>query len=228
MWEPKKHETYRRVVISGSYDHTIRVWNLDMYQDKSLLGIMDHGAPVEQLLLVPSSDHNRESVPWLLSAGGTQIKVWNFLTGQCHAKLQTKHSKTITALVSMARIIDGNTKAWRILTAGLDGLLRIHTWSSDKGEISFIHGIKILDPIMSLAFNESHNTLAIGTTTGRVLFRQEGVSLEPHKRKRDPKSGTYAYFTRGMNVDARADDYVVTESKKRKLQSFELALKQFR
>jgi U3 small nucleolar RNA-associated protein 15 len=70
--------------------------------------------------------------------------------------------------------------------------------------------------------------MAIGTTTGQVLFRQEGLNIQSHKRKRDPKAGTYAFFTRGQNVDAKAEDYCVTESKKRKLAAFDLALRQFR
>lgn len=227
MWEPKAHDDYKQVAISGSYDHTIRVWNLDEEEEeeRACLGIMDHGAPVEALLLMPNN--NKNANPWLLSAGGTEIKVWNFLTGQCHATLKTMHSKTITSMVSMTRTMNGNERVWRILTAALDGLIRIHTWSSSKGEIKYIHGVKLADPITSLATNETYNRLAIGTTTGDVIFRQEGTPVQA-KRKQTPAAGTYAFFMRGQNAVARADDFVVHESKKRKLQGFDVALKQFR
>jgi U3 small nucleolar RNA-associated protein 15 len=219
VWEGKGED--QKVAISGSYDHTIRIWNLD---EDECLGIMNHGAPVEALLLM-ASDTN---VPWLLSAGGTQIKVWNFMTGKCHSTLDTLHSKTITSMVAMTRTMEGDAKAWRILTAALDGLIRIHTWSSVKGELKFIHGVKLTSPITSLALNETYSRLAIGTTTGEVLFRQQGLSIVPHKRKRDPKAGTYAFFTRGQNVNAKAEDFTVVESKKRKLAPFDMALRQFR
>jgi U3 small nucleolar RNA-associated protein 15 len=216
----------QKMAITGSYDHTIRVWNLNEEDDDvACLGIMNHGAPVEALLLM-----NNESgeTPWLLSAGGTQIKVWNFLSGKCHSTLSTMHSKTITAMVCMTRNVEQNQKAWRIITAGLDGLLRIHTWSATKGQLKYIHGVKLSEPITSLAFNETYNRMAIGTTIGQVLLRQEGLDIQSHKRKRDPQAGTYAFFTRGQNVDAKAEDYSVSESKKRKLAAFDVALRQFR
>lgn len=216
----------RRIAITGSYDHTIRVWNLDEEEeDAACLGIMNHGAPVEALLLMKNDSGD---TPWLLSAGGTEIKVWNILSGICHSTLSTMHSKTITCMVSMTRSVEGTSKAWRILTAALDGMIRIHTWSSTKGELKYIHGVKLSEPITSLAFNETYSRMAIGTTTGQVLFRQEGLNIQSHKRKRDPKAGTFAFFTRGQNVDAKAEDYCVTESKKRKLAAFDLALRQFR
>ena len=216
----------RKIAITGSYDHTIRVWNLDEEdEDAACLGVMNHGAPVEALLLMKNDSGD---TPWLLSAGGTEIKVWNVLSGLCHSTLSTMHSKTITCMVCMARGVDGTGKAWRILTAALDGMIRIHTWSSTKGELKYIHGVKLSEPITTLAFNETYNRMAIGTTTGKVLFRQEGLHIQPHKRKLDPKAGTYAFFTRGQNVDAKAEDYCVTESKKRKLAAFDLALRQFR
>ena len=215
-----------KIAITGSYDHTLRVWNLDeSNDDMPCLGIMNHGAPVETILLMKNDSGD---TPWLLSAGGTEIKVWNILSGTCHSTLSTLHSKTITSMVPMIRNVEGTAKAWRILTAALDGLIRIHTWSSNKGELKYIHGVKLSEPITSLAFNQTFNRMAIGTSTGLVLFRQEGPHIFPHKRKQEPKAGTYAFFTRGHNVDAKAEDYCVMESKRRKLASFDLALKQFR
>jgi U3 small nucleolar RNA-associated protein 15 len=42
-------------------------------------------------------------------------------------------------------------------------------------------------------------------------------------------AGTFAFFQRGMNADADVGDYTVTsQGKKRKLRSFDVALKQFR
>ena len=216
----------QKMAITGSYDHTIRVWNLNEDDEESAcLGIMNHGAPVEALLLMKN---DAGETPWLLSAGGTEIKVWNFLSGKCHSTLSTMHSKTITSMVCMTRTVEQNQKAWRIITAALDGLLRIHTWSATKGQLKYIHGVKLSEPITSLAFNENYNRMAIGTTIGQVLLRQEGLDIQSHKRKRDPQAGTYAFFTRGQNVDAKAEDYCVVESKKRKLAAFDLALRQFR
>jgi U3 small nucleolar RNA-associated protein 15 len=123
--------------------------------------------------------------------------------------------------------------AWRIVTGGLDGLCRIHTWSSQTGRLEYIHGFQIQEgPVTCMAVNETHDRLAIGTSTGFVLVRQKGPSITQHKRTREPKAGTYAFFTRGQNVslpDPQQQDYVATmEGKKRKLRSFDVKLKQFR
>jgi U3 small nucleolar RNA-associated protein 15 len=214
-------------LITGSYDHTIRVWNLDVQnrEEVECMGIMNHNNPVEALLVMESKE---VETPWLISAGATELKVWNFKSGLCVSTLPTMHSKTITSLVCMKRSIEGTTNEWRILTAALDGLIRIHTWSASQGQLKFIHGVKLPDPITSLAFNETYTRFAIGTSTGNIMFRQQGASHPSRKRKQDPPAGTYAFFTRGQNAVAKIDDFSVTESKKRKLAAFDVALRQFR
>jgi U3 small nucleolar RNA-associated protein 15 len=39
------------IVVSGSYDHTVRVW--DRRKSASVMN-MDHGSPVEDVLLLPN------------------------------------------------------------------------------------------------------------------------------------------------------------------------------
>jgi len=127
---------------------------------------------------------------------------------------------------------DNKTASLRIFTTGLDGLIRIHTWNSTTGTLGHIHGIKVGDAstaLTNIASNESSDCLAIGTTQGYVMVKRRGPSITQHKRKRDPRAGTYAFFTRGMNVEASADDHVVASSgKKRKLKKHDISLKQFR
>jgi len=225
------NHTYKTLGFTGSYDHTVRIWNLDDLEtddvENRCLAVLSHGAPVEALLVMPSSD---ATIPcWLISAGGTHIKVWNPLSGTCVCTIPAQHRKTISSLLSIPRIRNNQAMEMRIVTAGLDGLLRIHAWNSETGVLEHLHGIKLSVAITSLAVNESGDRLAIGTVDGSVLVRQKGPSITQHKRKREPKAGTYAFFTRGMNADAVAGDYIVEAAgKKRKLRKFDLALKQFR
>ena len=233
LWEPRTSTSdWKELAMSGSYDHTIRVWNLEnasegnQHKDRCL-AVLSHGAPVEAILLM--QNETNKDAPWLLSAGGTQIKVWNPLSGTCVSTVNTQHSKTITSMVAMTKKEgESHAPSWRILTTGLDGLIRIHTWSASKGELKHIHGIKLAHPVTSMAFNEISSRLAIGTTTGLVLVRQLGPTYTQQKRKRDPPAGTFAYFNRGMNAEPGKDDHVVNEGRKRKLKSFDLALRQFR
>lgn len=257
LWQPGTAKTnnsssddnsmpWKSLAMTGSYDHTIRVWNLDNIQDDAskrnknkqggdarCLSILSHGEPVEALLLMPSSDSESDSSspPWLLSAGGNTIKVWNPLTGVCVSEVPTQHSKTITSLIAMKRTQGQDhkeTDSWRIMTAGLDGLVRIHTWSATDGKLAHVHGVKLSQPVTSMAVSENSERLVIGTTTGHVLVRQRGPSISPSKRKREPKAGTFSYFTRGTNVAPDVGDYVALQERKRKLKSFDVALKQFR
>lgn len=239
VWQPRsnKHDStqWRDIAFSASYDHTVRVWNLedgDSEHDRCL-GVLVHGEPVEALLLMPN-DKDKEST-WLISAGGTTLKVWNPMTGQCVSTLKSNHSKTITSLVRMIRpeAQSQNQRretgpSWRILTGGLDGLIRIHTWSGKTGQLKHVYGVKLPHPVTAIAFNKKYTRLAIGSTTGDVIVKQVGPSTIQRKRDRQPRAGTYSFFTRGANVEANPEDFSVTQSKRRRLRSFDLALKQFR
>eukprot|EP00548_Thalassiothrix_antarctica_P016387 CAMPEP_0194179648 /NCGR_PEP_ID=MMETSP0154-20130528/13058_1 /TAXON_ID=1049557 /ORGANISM="Thalassiothrix antarctica, Strain L6-D1" /LENGTH=618 /DNA_ID=CAMNT_0038895067 /DNA_START=111 /DNA_END=1967 /DNA_ORIENTATION=+ len=248
VWQPRSagKQQQRDVVVSGSYDHTIRVWNLSnddeddeqQQQEYACLGIMNHGAPVMALLFMKNHNKsNTTNMPYLLSAGGTQLKVWNFLSGQCLSTIETKHSKTITSMASMTRRTTANDEKkdsivlQRILTAGLDGMIRIHAWSppTNNNTSSFlkhIHGIKLQEPITSIAIDQTCLRLVIGTTKGTVFYRQQQQPTSEQsstKRKLTSSSGE-------LILSGSANIVVGDTNRKRykKCQSFDKALKQFR
>ena len=100
-----------KMVLSGSYDHTIRVWDM---RSNSTQMELDHGAPVESILVFPTGGS-------CISAGGNYIKVWDLLSGGRLLFGFSNHQKTITALA-----FDGSCH--RLLSAGLDRLVLIHTF----------------------------------------------------------------------------------------------------
>lgn len=91
------------MIFTGSYDHTVRVWDLRTNDSTMTL---DHGAPVESLLVYPSG-------ALCVTAGGNTIKVWDLLSGGRPLVGFSNHQKTITCLA-----FDG--KHQRILSGGLD------------------------------------------------------------------------------------------------------------
>ncbi|KAL7472359.1 hypothetical protein ACHAXS_012724 [Conticribra weissflogii] len=107
---------WSQLVVSGSYDHTIRVWDIDsnhggdeIRPEDRCLSVMNHGDPVQALLVLPpvvasygyqpkKGASKYDNLPLLVSAGGTVLKIWNPLTGTCLGTFPTKHAKTITSL----------------------------------------------------------------------------------------------------------------------------------
>lgn len=251
-------------LVTGSYDHTLRVWSLDGLASTAMsnqddeendrcVSVMDHGAPVEELLLL----HPRNEAPIIVSAGGTTIKLWNPILGECLSTIQTKHSKTITSLC-LATIIggtgerdgaEGQTKtiSKRILSGGLDGLIRIYSAdnifddpqekkggendSSEKYHLQYLHGVKTPLPITAMAMSPDNTRLVIGSNNGMVTVRQRAkfvVQGVKRKNKEQPRSGTYSYFMRGAAIGADADDHIVMIEKKKKLQKYDQFLQRFR
>lgn len=242
LWEDKKSDCeWKQLAMTGSYDHSIRVWNVqdinkqdtNKSNENRCISILSHGAPVEAVCLMKSDD--RDVPVWLLSAGGTVVKVWNPVTGHCQATITTQHRKTITSLLPVIRsdYLDDGAKvkqvSWRVMTSSLDGVLQFHSWDATLGTLEHLYSTKVGNSITSLTMDETGDRIAIGTVSGDVYVKVRGPSVNAKKRTRDPMAGTYSFFQRGMNAEPSEGDFVVTsEGKKRKLRSFDVALKQFR
>ena len=262
-YKTTEKKDHRIRLVTGSYDHTIRVWDCDNlkvgvmgYSDDDhdrCLSVMDHGAPVESLVLVEPTATSPLRIPLIVSAGGTIIKVWNPQSGTCLSTIKTKHSKTITSMC-IASIVRGEKDEYdadgkkiivkRLITSGLDGLIRIHSVdelyqydsakdpkSQAKLTMPYLHGVKTSQPITALAMSPDSTRLVVGTSTGFVTVRQRAKYVAQGVKRKStyqPKAGTYSFFTRGASADADADDHVVMLQKKKKLKSYDVMLRQFK
>ena len=242
---------WSQLVVSGSYDHTIRVWDVESDDEAGeCLSVMNHGDPVQALVVLPpSASYGRgkaskfDNLPLLVSAGGTTLKIWNPLNGSCLLTFRTMHAKTITSICLLDIPFDeaeddsneSNRKKRHIMTASLDGLLRIHSINNDDiaaGSLPFIHGMQFSDPLSALAISQDMSRVAIGTTTGIVTVHQRRALLSKQKEskeRKEPRHGTYAYFTRGAHEKAHdPDDYLLLHQKKQKLAEYDSLLRKFR
>ncbi|KAL7531245.1 hypothetical protein ACHAXR_010282 [Thalassiosira sp. AJA248-18] len=227
---------WSQLVVSGSYDHTIRVWDIEASNgEDKCVSVINHGDPVQALLVLPPAQSSSgsswskkasklDNLPLLVSAGGTTLKVWNPLNGSCLGTFGTKHAKTITSLCLLDIPYDesedddneSNRQKCHILTGGLDGLLRIHSASNEdisSGSLPFLHGMQITEPISALALSQDMSRLAIGTTTGIVMVhqRRRRLALASSKstmeeERREPRHGTYSYFMRGAHEKSHDPD----------------------
>eukprot|EP01112_Ceratiomyxa_fruticulosa_P019429 TRINITY_DN6352_c0_g1_i1.p1 TRINITY_DN6352_c0_g1~~TRINITY_DN6352_c0_g1_i1.p1 ORF type:complete len:460 (-),score=73.21 TRINITY_DN6352_c0_g1_i1:207-1586(-) len=137
--------------FSGGYDHTIKLWDL---RAKQCVRTFHHNEPVESLVFFPE---NR-----IASAGGSIIKIWD-LGGSSSKEMKTitNHQKTVTSLVYDSQ---GNN----LLSGSLDHLLKVHNLSTYETFYTQPYS----DPIISMAFSQDREKLAVGMSSGSVSLRR--------------------------------------------------------
>lgn len=266
-----------RRLVTGSYDHSLRVWdvsnakaadidndstrstaamkmNMKMEEDDRCLAVLDHGAPVEALLVIPGA------AGFIASAGGTSLKIWDLTSGRI-VHQTSQHSKTITSMclahncgvgstVASDSDSDGNgsQRQTRLLTGGLDGQVKVYEMS--MGALKCLHGHKMggnnNTPVTALAMSQDGVRLIIGCSDGTFSVRQrpnplltltlqQQSQLRLVEQGRAPMAGTYRHSMRVANANMDPHyDYAVknilsaSNAKTRKLNRFDKCLKQFR
>jgi hypothetical protein len=148
---------------------------------------MDHGNPVQELLILPPPGDARghggsgrddpsrrlDNLPLMVSANGTTLKIWNPFNGSCLGTFATRHAKTITAMCLLdipphdkgnkynEEEEDSNEKRkHHFVTAGLDGLICIQSASNADilvWRLPYLHGMQMSEPISALAISSDAN-----------------------------------------------------------------------
>lgn len=130
------HPRDSNVVVTGSYDGTVRVWDLSAPSGSGQVLRFKHGSPVEKVFVFPSGTV-------CVSLGGNKMKVWNLASGQ---------SRPVRTVVSPAKeftCIAANSNCSRILCGGLDGHVRIYNVETWK----VVHIVRFPGPILSVALS---------------------------------------------------------------------------
>lgn len=147
--------------VTGSYDHTVKVFDA---REKQSVMTVNHGCPVESTLFLPSG-------AIFISAGGTQIKVWDmFNAGKLIASI-SQHHKTVTSLC----LASNNT---RLMSGSLDRHVKIF----DIGTFKQVHNIDFPNAVLSMAISESDDTLAVGMIDGIISIRKRKDTKSEKKK----------------------------------------------
>ncbi|CAM9242267.1 unnamed protein product [Pylaiella littoralis] len=212
--------------ISGSYDHTVRVW--DTRQPKENVLELNHGAPVEACLFLPGGG-------LCVSAGGNDVKVWDLLGGGGGRLLHTlaNHQKTVTCLA-----LDGTGS--RLLTGGLDRHVKIYNLENFK----VVHMLKYQAPVLALALAPDNSSLVAATTDRTLTIRRRDLrhaaALAARgggvgggggmigSAPRSVRTGTARYFNRGKTEAAGQGDVKVASMKSKALASYDESLRKYR
>lgn len=139
------------ILISGSYDKTVRMY--DARNEKTLFSV-DHEAPVEAVMFLPSGGI-------FLSAGGTEVRVWDALAGGKLLARISQHHKTITCL----RIASNGR---RILSGSLDRHVKIY----DAGTYKTVHTLDYPNSVLSLAISVSIYCIKISIKELLIILSQ--------------------------------------------------------
>ncbi|XP_046400073.1 U3 small nucleolar RNA-associated protein 15 homolog [Ischnura elegans] len=178
------------LVLSGSYDQSVKLF--DSRLGKATMAV-DHGAPVESVLFLPTGGI-------FVSAGGTQVKVWDAMAGgRLLAKL-SQHHKTVTCLR-----LASNGK--RLLSGSLDRHVKIY----DVSTYHVVHTLDYRTSILSLGVSEHDSTLAVGFTDGLISMVRRETEAKPTKR--EVKKRNFRYIPENFRPTA-VDVFVAEEAGK--------------
>ena len=202
----EEHEDYVRagvvsydnpnLILTGAYDQTVKMW--DRRQSDSVM-TMQHGAPVESLLLYRGSGA-------VVSAEDRRSKCGTFwLAVSCMHSL-SNHRKTITSLC-----FDGTST--RLITGSLDHHVKIY----DVQDYHVIHSIKYPAPVLSVGMSPDDTHLAAGMASGHLSIRQRRVKSAEKAANRTKqdfiRAGTYKYFIRGQSSKPAEEDVVIDKDR---------------
>ncbi|KAL6113738.1 utp15 [Pungitius sinensis] len=197
----------RDLFITGSYDHTLKVF--DARADKSVM-TMDHGQPVESLLLYPSEG-------LLVSAGGRYVKVWDLLKGGQPLVSLKNHHKTVTCLCL-------SSNGQRLLSASLDRHVKVYNTTNFK----VVHNLDYAASILSLALAPDDESIVVGMTNNILSIRHRKSPEEskgvPGQQRRRP---SYRVSVKGKNYAPKQEDYLVSKPVKEYLAQYDKQLKKF-
>eukprot|EP00887_Chlorella_sp_A99_P001615 scaffold8.g1615.t1 len=225
------HPSSGEVWATGSYDHSVRLW--DTREGRCSMELA-HGAPVESLAFLPSGS-------LLVTAGGTHLCVWDLYAGGRLLHKVASHQKTITSVVVSPYAGPESSAAPRLLSASLDGLLKVY----ELDTFSVTHAARYPSPILSAALSPDCRLLATGMADGLLSVRQHArpkpspllvgaggaaaAGSGARRRRYAPRltAASFRFFIRGQSSRAAAADYVVAARKRAALASYDRLLRRF-
>jgi len=219
------------LILTGSYDSTVRLFDARTGECEMVMGGNNNEggkqstAPVEQVLMFPSSTV-------ALSSAGPILRVWDLVAGGRCTRALSNHQKTITSL-------SFNSNASRLLTGGLDQMVKVYDVSTYK----VVHTMRYPAPILCLAISPDETHIAAGMSDGTLSVRRRQVkSTESSDMSLAAlRSGAYESFLGNLPTIGQGhvkskqktkpigdvDEFRVETKRKKRLKEFDRFLKSF-
>ncbi|ONK56326.1 uncharacterized protein A4U43_C10F6860 [Asparagus officinalis] len=217
------------VIATGSYDHSIKVWDVRVSNSSSPVINFDHGHPVESVLFLPSGG-------LIATAGGNSVKIWDVIGGGRLIHTLDSHNKTVTSMC-LGKIGTENGGESRIMSVSIDGYLKCF----DFAALKVTHSMRYPAQLLSVGFSPSGIARVVGTSNGNVYIgkkkKKDDEKMEivddfsafrPEPKEKVLRPTNFRYFHRGQNEKALQSDFVVKKPAKVKLAEHDKLLKKFR
>ncbi|XP_017112871.1 U3 small nucleolar RNA-associated protein 15 homolog [Drosophila elegans] len=158
------HPQAGHMFVSGGYDGKINLY--DTRAETAVQRTLDHGAPVESMLFLPNGSI-------FVSAGGSQVRVWDLISGCRLLTMMSQHHKTVTCLRLGS---DGR----RLFSGGLDRHVKIYDVSTYKT----VHTLTYPNAVVSMAVASGDQAVVAGMVDGLVSIRRMMVDSTPSHLKK--------------------------------------------
>uniref|UniRef100_A0A5S6QZK8 U3 small nucleolar RNA-associated protein 15 homolog n=1 Tax=Trichuris muris TaxID=70415 RepID=A0A5S6QZK8_TRIMR len=191
------------MIVSGSYDHTVRIWD---ERQSTYAMLLEHGYPVESVAM-------NDAGKLLIVAGGTVVSVWDVEGGRKVAQL-SRHHKTVTHV----QFCSANS---RFMSASLDHHIKVY----DLQSMDAAADMKFSGPILSFSILMDDSFLAVGMASGLLSVRQRKPAREDSMQPTD--TGLQDDFGRTV-VEKVEDTYVVKSARRAFLPKHDKLLKAFK
>ncbi|KAK6621411.1 hypothetical protein RUM43_011717 [Polyplax serrata] len=189
------------VVVSGGYDGCVKMYDK---RNKSVVSNLNHGSPVESVIFLPTGGV-------LVTAGGTEIKVWDVL---CANRLLARfhhHHKTVTCMCLAS-------KGSRLLSGSLDRHVNVY----DMSTFQKVHSLDYPNSVLSVGISTNDETIAVGMVDGLVSVSRRETDFAPSNYVKREKKFRYAAESK-----IESADLLVGDSKKERFTRYDVHLKRF-
>ncbi|XP_067634926.1 U3 small nucleolar RNA-associated protein 15 homolog [Eurosta solidaginis] len=205
-----EHEDYVRAgavnpmspdtLVSGAYDGKIKMYDTRTQQ---ISFSIDHGSPVESLLFLPTGGI-------FISAGGTEMRIWDAFAGCRLLTKVSQHHKTITSL----RL---GSNGRRILSGSLDRHVKIF----DVSTYQTVHTLDFPNAVLSLGVAPGDQTVVAGMVDGLISIQNR--EIERKKEDGKPKRSQH----KNQHFSSVQIDHEIREPLQAKLANYDNYLRKY-
>ncbi|TFK30255.1 cell division control protein 4 [Coprinopsis marcescibilis] len=173
----------RTLLVSGSRDHTLRVWTVPKAGDPTYFPLgdedeweeadVDRQNPYHRLVLTGHMhavrDVDARGRTAVSGSYDTNVKVWDIITGTCLFSF-SGHSEKVYAVAL-------DLQSRQVFSSGLDSIVRVWQLDSSKAEHDILRGHSSM--IGLIALSPSHKTLVSGSADSTLrIWNAEGGELQ--------------------------------------------------